>query len=123
MHRRSTQIILDVFVVLTILALALSTVAVVDMVRQADRRERERIAGDYESCERGNEFRAQVRSIAEAGAQLDRDVLAGVFRFAEFTPDEEAEIWALLAPAFDEFDLAVADIGQVDCRAVVAGGA
>jgi hypothetical protein len=112
---------LRLLAVVAVVALFLSTGAVITLVRQSAQREQDRVQAGLESCARGNEFRSQVVAIGVADAQLVQDAIDAVGTFAELDAAERQVLADLLAPAFASQAAAVDEITQTDCPAVVPG--
>ena len=112
---------LKAFAFVAIVSLFLSTGAVTSVVRQADQREKDRVAAGVEACERGNVLRHQIITIGRADASLVRDVIDARNQVGAVTPADQIELAILIAAAFDRQRAAVDEIVQVNCPAVVPG--
>ena len=113
--------LLRVFALAAVVSLFLSTGAVIGVVRQADQRERDRVAAGVDACERGNVLRHQVVAIGRADASLVREVIGARNQVGAVTPADQIELAILIAAAFDRQRAAVDEIVQVNCPAVVPG--
>lgn len=113
--------LLPVLSVMTVLALAGAAFAVFGVLASDSERERDRIASDLASCERGNIGRQTDIDIAHATEDLIDGILTVVFARAA-DPATAGQIGVELEPLFQEHRAAVAQIQLIDCETVVPGG-
>lgn len=112
---RTGQIWLTALTVGTILSLFGAVLGIIRYGELQNQRESDRIEFDAGTCQRGNELRVQVRDIAMAGAQLDKDILALFFA----SPEQIADIEKRLAPAFARHQSLIDEIEMADCQTLI----
>jgi hypothetical protein len=107
-----------------VMALFMSTFAVVKYTQTQANRERDRITSDVQGCERGNNLRQQIIDIAAAQEDLVDGILDTFLNPEDRSPQVQARIAALrdrLSPLFVKYEEKVAQIELVDCQARVPG--
>lgn len=125
-HSKPTGIttVLVLLSALGLLTLGLGIRSAIADVSQ-DRADREeRIVADLTSCARGNQFRANLKALAEGEVQYVDDVLDGVLDFAEVEDPQRAVLEELLKPARKRnTGLIETATAPVDCVDVTPGAA
>lgn len=106
--------------VLTVLALAAAAFAVFGVLAVDEQQERDRVASDLASCERGNDGRRSDIKIAEATEGMIQGIIDEVLP-AGSSPRVD-QIRADIEPIVVRHRDAVAEIKIIDCQAVVPGG-
>lgn len=111
--------LLPVLSVLTVIALAGAAFAVFGVLAQEGALERDRIAADLASCERGNRLRLEVVAIGDASQDMLEGILDVVLPIG--TTARVDQIRADLAPVMAEHEARVSAIQLVDCADVTRG--
>lgn len=112
--------LIPVLSVMTVVALAGAAFAVFGVLAQDQARERDRLAADLASCERGNVLRLQVRALGEA----DQNLVTGILDIV-LPSGSEPRVDVLrdqLTPVLAEHQATIEDIVAVDCQQLVHGG-
>lgn len=112
--------VLSAAIFVAVAALGLSVRNAFDQTRAERLRERDRIAADIAGCERGNDLRRQIISIAIAQEQLVVGILDEVFLEVD-DPTVVAELEQRLEHRFDAYERAVEQIQITDCVVAVPG--
>jgi hypothetical protein len=116
---RGLLALLTAALVVGIVALVLSFQNAVDLNRQADQRNADRIASDLAACRRGNTFRQQVIDVGDASDAAIRQILDRIF--ATTTSPEAAALRRQLDVPLAQLRTTIASIHLTDCRAAVPG--
>lgn len=111
--------LLPVLSIIAVASLMLSTYAVVGYIRGQDQREKDRVAADLASCELGNELIGQVVDVANATESMVDSIIDTLVERAD--PERREAIAEALAPSFEAYDEAVAEIETNDCDALIKG--
>ena len=117
----SLLLVIGVAGVVGVAALILSVVNALAIGAVSDRREVERLASDYASCQRGNAFRQQVRDLGVAEDERLTGVLDTVLPIDSQNP-RVAELRAELEPLAVEYRAVVESIKITDCEKALPGG-
>jgi hypothetical protein len=107
-------------IALSIIAVVALFGAVLSFIRDSEQdsqREKDRISFDLASCERANDNREHQRDVAEAGANLDREIIELLTQVRDEA--YRKAIFDLLAPAFAHYQEAIDKIENIDCPKVV----
>lgn len=100
---------------LAVLAILAATMVFFRQREQAAQQSRDRLNFGIATCEGGNTSRDNIKDVAEASAQLDKDIIN---LFTETRPEVRAQINQRLAPAFDRYQALINKIQPIDCKAL-----
>lgn len=109
---RRGQIWLVVLSIGTVLSLFGAVLGIIRYGELEEQRNEDRLEYDKGSCERGNGFREDVKKIAMAGSQLDKNIIN---ELTESRPEVQARINERLASAYAEYEALVDEIKLNDC--------
>lgn len=113
---RSGQVWLVALTVGTILSLFGAVLGIIRYGELQSQREKDRIEFDAGSCERGNDFRNDVKKIARGSAEREKRIIR---LLVGDNPERLTYIENLLKPAYDDFDVLVESIRMSDCEALL----
>lgn len=117
---RGLLIFLSLATLIGLVALILSIQNAFDVSRADRQRERDRISADQRACERGNDLRRQIVTIAVAQELLVEGILEEIFAEVD-SPDVVSALRTDLAPLFDAYEVALEAVEITDCAAAVPG--